>query len=236
MEDVTFTPRNGDPVHADVSIVPMLDGDRLGSVLVFATEATENARLREQMARVSEQHATAIEELQSTNEELETTNEELQSTNEELETTVEELQAANTELATLNAELESRTAELNRLDAFHRGLLDRLEHGLAVLDREGIVLAWNQAAEQMWGLQADHVVSRHFFTLPLGDGTQRIRDAFDTVQATGASAEVPDVAVARRGSSRQGAMRLLPLRNPTGHLTGVVAVLAPADGAAGRSR
>jgi PAS domain S-box-containing protein len=65
-------------------------------------------------------------------------------------------------------------------------LLDSLEHGLAVLDREGVVLAWNQAAEQMWGLQADHVVNRHFFTLPFGDGTQRIRDAFDTVQATGA--------------------------------------------------
>ena len=40
-------------------------------MVVFAVEATEHARLKEQMTRVAEQHATAIEELQSTNEELE---------------------------------------------------------------------------------------------------------------------------------------------------------------------
>ena len=130
MENTTFARRDGSQVHADIAISPLSEGSRLLGVVVFAVEATEHARLKEQMTRVAEQHATAIEELQSTNEELETTNEELQSTNEELETTneelqstneelettVEELQAANAELATLNAELESRTVELNRVD------------------------------------------------------------------------------------------------------------------------
>jgi two-component system, chemotaxis family, CheB/CheR fusion protein len=223
-ENATFARGNGDTVHADISIVPLLEGHRLIGVLVFATEATEQARLKEEMTRVAEQHATAIEELQSTNEEL-------QSTNEELETTVEELQAANTELATLNSELESRTSELNRLDAFHCGLLDSLDDGVAVLDHAGIVLAWNQAAERMWGLKADQVVNHQFFTLPLGEVTDRIRGAFDGVQTTGASMDVLAIPIGRSGwNQRQGALRLLPLRSPAGNLTGAVAVLAQGDG------
>jgi hypothetical protein len=117
---------NCEAVHADVWIVQLREGYELSGVLVFAMEASEQARLKEHMARVAEQHATAIEELQSTN---------------------EELQAANAELATLNSELGSRTSELNRIGAFHRNLLDNLEDGLAVLDREGVVLTWNLAAE-----------------------------------------------------------------------------------------
>jgi two-component system CheB/CheR fusion protein len=81
MENASFSRRNGDTVHTDISITPLFEGHRLIGVLVFAVEATEHARLKEQMSRIAEQHATAIEELQSTNEELETTNEELQSTN-----------------------------------------------------------------------------------------------------------------------------------------------------------
>src|SRR5215468_6095599 len=123
---------------ADITISPLFEGQRLLGVVVFAVEATEHARLKEQMTRVAEQHATAIEELQSTNEELETTNEELQSTNEELETTVEELQAANTELGALNAELETRTAELNRIDSHHQSIINSLEQAVAVIDRDNI--------------------------------------------------------------------------------------------------
>src|SRR5438093_745338 len=86
MDDVMFTRRNGEAVHTDITIAPLFEASRFVGVLVYALEATEHARLKEQMSRIAEQHATAIEELQSTNEELETTNEELQSTNEPLET------------------------------------------------------------------------------------------------------------------------------------------------------
>src|SRR5262245_9956584 len=181
MENTAFARRDGTPVHADISIMPLAEGQRQVGVLVFAVEATEHARLREQMTRVAEQHATAIEELQSTNEELETTNEELQSTNEELETTneelqstneelettVEELQAANTELATLNTELEARTVELNRIDNQYKGIMNSLEHGIVVLDRTGMVKTWNRGAEVMWRVPADRALNHEFFGLPI---------------------------------------------------------------------
>jgi two-component system CheB/CheR fusion protein len=240
LENATFSRRNGETVHSDIVILPLLEAYRLIGVLVFAVEATEHARLREQMSRIAEQHATAIEELQSTNEELETTNEELQSTNEELETTneelqstneelettVEELQAANTELSALNSELEGRTGDLNRLDTFHRSLINSLEHGLAVLDREGVVTTWNRVAEGMWGLRAEQALRRQFFALPIGEVTERARAAFQQVLSTGEPVEVVDVPYAvPGGSARRGTLRMSPLRGVGGEVTGVLAAM-----------
>jgi len=244
MENATFTRRNGDIVHADISILPLFETYRLIGILVFAVEATEHVRLKEQMQRIAEQHATAIEELQSTNEELETTNEELQSTNEELETTneelqstneelettVEELQAANTELGTLNAELEGRTGELNRLDTHHRSLLDSLNQGVVVMNRDGAITTWNQTAERLWGLRAEQAVGRQIFGLPIGEVVQRMRPMFDRA-LRGEPSALSDVAylTADRGS-RRGVLRMVPLLNPTGEVSGVIALMGWGDG------
>jgi two-component system CheB/CheR fusion protein len=243
IDDARFARRNGNVVHAEISIIPLLEGHRLSAVVVCASEATEQARLKEQMGRISEQHAMAIEELQSTNEELETTNEELQSTNEELETTneelqstneelettVEELQAANIELGAVNAELEGRSSELNRIDTFHRSLLNSLEHVIAVLDRDAIVTAWNQAAERTWGLAAEHAVSRPFFALPIGEVAQRTRPAFDRVITGGEAMEVADVLYRLpSGSEHRTTMRIQPLRGRNGDVLGAIVMMTPA--------
>ena len=243
MDNVMLARRNGETIHADVTIEPLFEGHRLTGVVVFSLEATEHARLKEQMTRVAEQHATAIEELQSTNgelettneelqstnEEMETTNEELQSTNEELETTVEELQAANTELGALNAELESRTSELNRLDAYHRSLVNSFEHGIVVLDADGVVTTWNEVAEQMWGLRPEQVVGRPFFALPIGALAVRARQAFDTMLTQRRPADVQDVPYTRPGGQAiRGALRMLPLWNTQRECVGAMVLMVPA--------
>jgi two-component system CheB/CheR fusion protein len=241
MENTTFPRRNGEVMHSDVSIVPLLEAHRLVGVVVFAVEATEHARLKEQMNRVAEQHATAIEELQSTNEELETTNEELQSTNEELETTneelqstneelettVEELQAANTELAALNSELEGRTAELNRLDSLHRSMVNSFDRALMVLDRDGVVTTWNQFAERLWGLAAEHAVNRSVFTLPVGDLAGHVKSHLQQVVANGEPVDVPGVRPP--GDAGGGVLRIVPMRNSRGEVVGAIASFSAAS-------
>jgi two-component system, chemotaxis family, CheB/CheR fusion protein len=251
MEDVGFARRNGETVHADIWILPFFEARRLAGVVVFAIDATEHVRLKEQLNRIAEQHATAIEELQSTNEELETTNEELQSTNEELETTneelqstneelettVEELQAANTELGALNAELQGRTAELNRLDVVHRGMVNSLDQGLMVLDRQGAVTTWNQALERLWGLRAEQALNRPFYALPLGEVTRQIRAPLERVLATGEPTDVPAVvSPPSGGTSRRGTLHLLPLHDGELAVMGVIGLLtldAPRPGRKG---
>jgi two-component system CheB/CheR fusion protein len=247
MDGVTFSRRNGEVLHAEITIAPLSEAKRLIGVLVYASEATEVVRLKEQMTRVSEQHATAIEELQSTNEELETTNEELQSTNEELETTneerqstneelettIEELQAANTELSTLNEELDGRTAELKRLDAYHQSLLDSVEQSIFVTDRAMVVTTWNDAAERMWSLRRDQVVGRNLFSLPMGQVPVPTRQAFEDVLRHGAPIEIPDVPYTIQGGEvRRAVMKLAPLRDLRGEIAGIVGLAAPAEAGA----
>src|SRR4029077_10467574 len=65
MENVMLARRNGDAIYADITIGPLFEAHRLTGVVVFALEATEQTRLKEQVSRVAEQHATALEELQS---------------------------------------------------------------------------------------------------------------------------------------------------------------------------
>ena len=245
MDDVTFTRRNGEMVHADIAIAPLFEAYGLIGVLVYAVEATEHVRLKEQMSRIAEQHATAIEELQSTNEELETTNEELQSTNEELETTneelqstneelettVEELQAANSELGALNAELEGRSGELRRADGYHFSLLNSLEQSIFMTDRTLVVTSWNEAAERMWGLPSEQAVGRDLAALPLGDMIRTIRPALDAALKRETPVEVADVPyVLPNGERRAATVRVLPLRDTVGAVVGVVGVATSADG------
>jgi len=249
MDDVTFTRRNGDVIHADVTISPLFEAYRLIGVLVYATEATEHARLKEQMARIAEQHATAIEELQSTNEELETTNEELQSTNEELETTneelqstneelettVEELQAANSELGALNAELEGRSAELKRVDAYHLGLLNSMEQSVFVTDRARVVTTWNRPSEWMWGVRADQAIGRDLAALPLGDMARLLRPALDTALKRETTIDVADVPYTLPGGEvRKALIRVQPLRDNGGAVIGVIGMAINAEPPAGR--
>jgi len=251
MDDVTFTRRSGEMVHADITISPLFEAYRLIGVLVYAIEATEHARLKEQMARIAEQHATAIEELQSTNEELETTNEELQSTNEELETTneelqstneelettVEELQAANSELGALNAELEGRSAELKRVDAYHQGLLNSMEQSIFVTDRSLVVTSWNQASERMWGLRAEQAVGRDLAALPVGDMVRTLRPALDTVVKRETMMEVADVPYTLPGGEARNALvRVMPLRDALGAVIGVIGIAVSADATSGGKR
>jgi two-component system CheB/CheR fusion protein len=244
MPSVTFSRRNGELVTADIVIVPLFDGARMTGALVVASDATEQARLRDQMTRVAEQHATAIEELQSTNEELETTNEELQSTNEELETTneelqstneelettVSELQAANNELSVVNVELEARTNELNRLAAVHRTFLDSLEGAIVAVDIQGVVTAWNLAAQRLWAARAGDVIGHPLARLPVGPLARIVNGAVERVIRDGRAEQLLDVPFTPPdGQERRASIRVIPLRNDAGGITGALATM-PVDG------
>ena len=244
IEGISFTRRSGAPVHANVAIVPLFEMNRVIGVLVNVEDATEHARLRDQMTRIAEQHATAIEELQSTNEELETTNEELQSTNEELETTneelqstneelettVAELQAANAELAALNAELEERGAELARVDSYHRAVVDGLEQAVFVLDRLGVVRTWSAAAARLFGLPGDQAVGREFSRLPLGELLRAVRPALERIVTSDSPETVERLQYTGPGGVDVAAsLRILPIKDAAGAVIGSVAVASPAE-------
>jgi two-component system CheB/CheR fusion protein len=183
LEEVAWEMPGQPSRYFDVQVVPLTgEAGRPIGVSVSLSDVSRVRELQAELHRSTQELETAYEELQSTNEELETTNEELQSTVEELETTNEELQSTNEELETMNEELQSTNEELrqssddlNGANGFLESVLTRVRSGVAVLDRELHVIAWNQRAEDLWGLRPDEVRNQNFLNLDIGLPADKLR-------------------------------------------------------------
>jgi two-component system CheB/CheR fusion protein len=226
-KDILWPSEAGEPRYLDLDIVPLRDsrGESIGVQASF-TDVTRYRRLQEDLERSKNELETAYEELQSSNEELETTNEELQSTNEELETMNEELQSTNEELETTNTELRLRSEELNHANAFLGSILSGLEAGVVVVDPNFQVLAWNNRAEDMWGLRAAEVEGRNLLNLDIGFPVEQLRHPVRTVLLR----EQPQASLVvdclnRRGKRVQCSVRATPLRGSTGDVRGAIVMM-----------
>jgi two-component system, chemotaxis family, CheB/CheR fusion protein len=186
---------------------------------------TELEAAYEELQSSNEELETTNEELQSTVEELETTNEELQSTNEELETMNEELQSANEELQTMNEELRQRSDELNQVNTFLESILASFGGGVAVLDRDLMVLVWNHRAEDLWGLRPDEVKDKHFLNLDIGLPVGELRHPIRACLAGDGPPVVTVDAVNRRGKSIRCQVRCSPLAGSDHDIRGAILLM-----------
>jgi two-component system CheB/CheR fusion protein len=237
--------RPGGVVHwFEVHLIPVLDGPELLGVSVVFHDVSATRALRIEVERASLQLESTNAELQSTNEELETTNEELQSTVEELETTNEELQSTNEELETMNEELQSandelqstneavreRSTELNDVNDFLEAVLTAFTSGVIVVDLEMRVLAWNAAAQELWGVRSDEAEGQHLLNLDVGLPADVLRPLVrEALTDPGHTSEARLKAVNRRG--RAIVVRLLcsALRGADGKQRGALLTMEPVD-------
>ncbi|MFC5380598.1 CheR family methyltransferase [Aquipuribacter nitratireducens] len=251
--DVDHVRAGGERLRLDVQAVPLLDGDgQLLGVSVVFEDVTTQRQLQTELEHANRQLGLAYEELQSSNEELETTNEELQSTVEELETTNEELQSTNEELETMNEELQSmndelhvtnqslqeRTEEIEELNGFMGAVLSSLPAGVAVVDGDLRVTAWNERAEDLWGVRRHEAVGQHLLALDIGLPLDALRSMVrDRLDPDGGEAHPPGPpardagavttldAVNRRGRPVRVQVTVTPLRNAPDQPAGAVVVM-----------
>jgi two-component system CheB/CheR fusion protein len=245
IEDVRWERPGADDVWFEIHVNPLVDSENglLGVSIVFF-DVTATRALVDRVVQTNRQLEAAYEELQSTNEELETTNEELQSTVEELETTNEELQSTNEELETMNEELQStndelhtindtlreRSVELDEAHLFLDSLVDSVQVGLVVVDREMRVIVWNRGCEELWGLRSDETAGVALASLdiglPIAELNPLIGQAFVEPDSIGRT--VVD-AVNRRGRPARVRVTCTAFRSPTGSVNGALLLMEPQD-------
>lgn len=243
IHDVEAPHDNGANIQAfDVQLQPLVDeaGTMLGTTITF-NDVTRYRQLQAELEYSNRRLETAYEELQSTNEELETTNEELQSTVEELETTNEELQSTNEELETMNEELQSmndelhfsndqlrdRQAEVDDLNMFMEAVLAGLRAGVAVVDRELKVMAWNTRAEDLWGVRTDEAIGHHLLNLDIGLPLEQLLPLLRR-QVNGENSDHETLrlsAVNRRGRAVDVNVTVSPLHNSSSESSGAILVM-----------
>ena len=240
VRDAVWDDAAGESHHFDVQVAPLVEvgGGTIGTTITFF-DVSRAEGLRQELDRAKRELETAYEELQSTVEELETTNEELQSTNEELETTNEELQSTNEELETMNEELQSTNEELETMNdelrertdealaahSFLGAVLGNVHQSVVVLDSELRVLAWNDAAADLWGVRADEVVGSFFLNLDIGLPVGELRAPIRRTLA----GETPDDLILearnRRGQPIACTVDFAQLTSHTGEVNGVILVM-----------
>jgi two-component system CheB/CheR fusion protein len=242
VKEIEWRSRQGELRWLDLNLAPLLDrsGAVLGTILTFH-DATVHRQLQRELEQSHQELETAYEELQSTNEELETTNEELQSTVEELETTNEELQSTNEELETMNEELQSTNEELQTLNdelrqrgreldtsnAFLLSVLSSLQGGVAVVDNEFRVLAWNRQAEELWGLREEEVDGKHLLNLDIGLPLEQVRPLLRSCRSgeDGGGRIATLKAVNRRGKSIRCQVTCTPLSDGGDGVRGAILLM-----------
>ena len=229
---------NGEKSFLDLDVTPLLSeaGSFVGAVMTFV-DVTYACRLRVELRRASleleaaheELRATRREvqsmneELQATNEELETTNEELRATNEELEATNEELQSTNEELQTINAELRQRGTELNETHALFGAVLGSLPVGIAVLDRELRVFAWNARMVEIFGVRPRDAEGKLFASLDIGLPVREIAAPLRAALEAKDESERTIDSKSPHGDTKSFRVRVSPLRGE--HIRGVVVLV-----------
>ena len=241
LREIEWQKNHSESEFLDVQITPLRDPANNGwlGVSITFTNVTQHRRLQEEVRRANTELESAYEELQSSNEELETTNEELQSSNEELETTNEELQSTNEELETMNEELQSaneelqtmneelrqRSDELNHVNAFLESILASFGGGVVVLDRDLMVLVWNQKAEDLWGLRAEEVKDRHFLNLDIGLPVQQLTQPIRQCLTNDGTPTITVDAINRRGKSIKCQVTCTPLPGPEKEARGAILLM-----------
>jgi two-component system CheB/CheR fusion protein len=242
VKEIEWRSQAGDTRWLDLSIAPVLNaGGVIGTVITF-TDVTAYRKLQREVEQSHQELETAYEELQSTNEELETTNEELQSTVEELETTNEELQSTNEELETMNEELQSTNEELqtmndelrqrgddlNSANSFLESVLTSLQGGVVVVDQDLKVMAWNEQAEELWGLREDEVNGKHLLNLDIGLPVDRLKPSIRSCLAGDGAGDQRILldAVNRRGKGFRCDVTCTPLTGPDGDVRGAILIMS----------
>ena len=81
----------------------------------------------------------------------------------------------NDELHSTNEELRDRTQEVGDLNQFMESVLGNLRAGVAVVDPELRILAWNSRSEDLWGVRSDEAMGQHLLNLDIGLPVERLR-------------------------------------------------------------
>jgi two-component system, chemotaxis family, CheB/CheR fusion protein len=124
----------------------------------------------------------------------------------------------NDELNSSNQALREHQEEVGRLNGFMISVIESMDAGVAVVNPDLRILAWNARAEELWGVRTDEAVGDHLFNLDIGLPLEPIRQALKSRLAD--SDSEPDVtvldAVNRRGRALQVRVTLTPIRGRDG--------------------
>lgn len=133
----------------------------------------------------------------------------------------------NDELHFSNDQLRDRQAEVDDLNMFMEAVLAGLRAGVAVVDRELKVMAWNTRAEDLWGVRTDEAIGHHLLNLDIGLPLEQLLPLLRR-QVNGEASDHETLrlaAVNRRGRAVDVYVTVSPLHNSSSESSGAILVM-----------
>ena len=137
----------------------------------------------------------------------------------------------NDELHSTNEELRTTTDEVGALNRFMNGVLSSFRVGVVVVDPELRILAWNDAAEDLWGIREDEARGQHLLGLDIGLPVVELQPLLrHQVVGDGEPHETVELdAVNRRGRQVRVRVTVSAFRHVPGERGGAVVLMDPID-------
>ncbi|HEX7127659.1 MAG TPA: ATP-binding protein [Thermodesulfobacteriota bacterium] len=135
-----------------------------------------------------------------------------------------DLKTSKAELTRANTELRASNVELDRRRAYMEIVLRNIGAGVIALDREGVVTAFNTAAERLLGLDAGLVVGRPYREAFTADETALVRNLIHELGAAESDAIERQVKLTVGDKTLTLLVSLTLLRDERHHYLGLVVV------------
>ena len=130
----------------------------------------------------------------------------------------------------MNDELRQRGQDLNSANAFLESVLTGMRGGVAVVDRELRLLAWNAQAEELWGIRGEEARGDHLLNLDIGLPVERLRPLLKTSLAGDGDSKVLTIeAINRRGKTILCDITCTPLRGAEGDVQGAIILMEESE-------
>jgi len=125
----------------------------------------------------------------------------------------------------LYRQLRTKADELERMRQFSENILESLNDGMAVLDRNGCVVRWNRQMEELYGIRHETAVGQQLAALFDAQIVRMIRDSATDAPEGAAYYRIP--IVTRHRTPRRLLVNLgaTPLRDAAGDAVGTIVIV-----------
>jgi PAS domain S-box-containing protein len=127
------------------------------------------------------------------------------------------------ELRRVNEELERRTTEeIGAYRARLAAIIDSSEDAIIAKDLDGVITAWNQGAERMYGYAPEEMVGKNIALL--AERSDEIPQILERIKRGERITHYESVRVTKDGRRLQVSISMSPIRNPAGEIVGASAI------------
>ena len=140
---------------------------------------------------------------------------------EQLQTALEELRVAEEELRTQNAQLIATHDALEEERARYREMFELAPDAYLVTDPDGVIRAANEAAARLFGIQERFLIGKPLANYVSDEERKSFRAKLNSILTSDRVIEIDARMQLRTGEHLDSAIRVAPVRNSKGELTGL---------------